>query len=128
MSTVEGQKPLKTVQMGKPGNCFPGLLFVMSSSKIRAIRTEAQEIAELVTLLIGKTSEARAMHDGEYKTRGEGGRFVRRDKNCPTGEPGRTSEKIAEELGISPGTVKNAVSFTKGVDALRKISPEAAAI
>ena len=83
--------------------------------------TEAQR-----TVLIGKMSEARKMHDGEQITRGDGGRFVRRDKNCPDGEAGRTAEKIAEELGIAPGTVKNAVLFTKGVEALREISPEAA--
>lgn len=83
--------------------------------------TEAQR-----TVLIGKMSEARAMHDGEYKTRDEHGQFTRRDENQPAGGTGRTSEKIAAELGISTSKVKDAVLFTKGVDALREISPEAA--
>ena len=83
--------------------------------------TEAQR-----TVLIGKMHDARKMHDGEQITRNESGRFDRRHENQADGGRGRTRDKIAAELGISPSKVDDAVAFTKGVDALREISPEAA--
>lgn len=81
---------------------------------------------EQQTVLIAKMHDARKMHEGEQITRNVSGRFDRRHQNDADGERGRTRDKIATELGISPTAVDRAVAFSRGVDALREISPEAA--
>lgn len=70
------------------------------------------------TYMIGKMYEARKnTHGGDRKSSAQNG---------PLKFNGHKDEEIANELGIGHNTVRRAEKFTKGVDALRKVSPEAA--
>lgn len=73
--------------------------------------------------MIGKMYEARK--------KSEGGQGANQYTNLQLGQNGpvakkRTSESIAEELGIGENTVRRAEKFAKGVDAIREVSPETA--
>ena len=73
--------------------------------------------------MIGKMYEARK--------KSEGGQGANQYRNMQLGQNGpvakkRTSESIAEELGIGENTVRRAEKFAKGVDAIREVSPETA--
>ena len=73
------------------------------------------------TYMIGKMNEARknsAAFRGNQHTSGR----------CQNGtdQTGRIAGVIAKELGVGRRTVNRAAAFTKGVDALRAVSPEAA--
>lgn len=70
------------------------------------------------TYMIGKMYEARKnTHGGDRKSSAQNG---------PLKFNGHKDEEIANELGIGHNTVRRAEKFTKGVDALREVSPEAA--
>ena len=70
--------------------------------------------------MIGKMYEARK--------KSEGGQGANQYRNMQLGQNGpvakkRTSESIAEELGIGENTVRRAEKFAKGVDVIREVSP-----
>lgn len=68
------------------------------------------------TYMIGKMYEARKnTHGGDRKSSAQNEHLN-----------GRKSEQIARELGVSHETVKRSEKFSKGVDALRDVSPDAA--
>ena len=72
------------------------------------------------TLLIGKMYEARKhSHGGDRKSSIQIGYMK---------EPTRIADQIADELGIGKGTVIRAAQFTKGMEAVSSVSPEAANI
>ena len=79
--------------------------------------TEAQR-----TYLLGKLEDARK-HMARNPNRGEDGRY-QSPQNGDNG--GRTSQIIAEELGISHGQVERAGHFAHGIDTIRTVSPETA--
>lgn len=71
------------------------------------------------TVLIGKMYEARKnTHGGDRKSSFQNGNLKP--------EPQRISDQIAQELGVGKNTVIRAERFSKGVDAIREQSPEAA--
>lgn len=47
-------------------------------------------------------------------------------QNEPNQKPKSTAAQIAEEVGVSESTVKRAEKFSKGIDAIQSVSPEAA--
>ena len=47
-------------------------------------------------------------------------------QNEPDRKPKSTAAKIAEEVGVSESTVKRAEKFSKGIDVLQEVAPEAA--
>ena len=67
------------------------------------------------TYMIGKMYEARKQSVGG-QIRG----------SAQSGHAIRTSEQIAKEIGVGKETVKRSEKFSKGVDALREVSPKAA--
>ena len=70
--------------------------------------------------MIGKMYEARKKSDG-----GQGANrytVLQLGQNGPLVKK-RTSESIAEELGIGENTVRRAEKFAKGVDVIREVSP-----
>lgn len=72
------------------------------------------------TLLIGKMYEARKnAHGGDRKSSSQNG-------DLKETEAKRVSEQIAEELGVGKNTVLRAHKFSKGIDALKEVSEEAA--
>lgn len=67
------------------------------------------------TYMIGKMYEARKQSvGGQIRGSAQNGHAI------------RTSEQIAKEIGVGKETVKRSEKFSKGVDALREVSPEAA--
>lgn len=75
------------------------------------------------TYMIGKMYEARKKSVGEHKGNQHS------NLECAQIEPIpnlRTADKIASEIGVGKETVKRSEKFSKGVDALREVSPEAA--
>lgn len=73
--------------------------------------------------LIGQMQENRKKAVGEHK----GNQYsekMERGQNEPI--PIRTAEAIAKEVGVSESTVKRAEKFSKGIDAIQDVSPEAA--
>jgi len=75
------------------------------------------------TVLIGKMYEARkntnAFHGNQYtKTSGS-------TQNGNDQQPQRVSDQIAQELGIAKNTVIRAERFSKGIDKIAEVSPEA---
>ena len=78
---------------------------------------------EQKTYLLGKLYEARKLARGNTtSSRADDGRFQSRQSD----DKGRTVIQIAQEQGVGQKTVERAEQFAKGVDALRKVSPEAA--
>lgn len=73
------------------------------------------------TMVIGKLYEARKKTIG-----GNRGNQHTKLPGVQNGPLPKTAEIIADELGIGQNTVKRAEKFAKGVDALRKQSPDAA--
>lgn len=73
------------------------------------------------TMVIGKLYEARKKSVG-----GRGVNQYTKVQSAQNGHPAKTAEIIADELGIGHNTVKRAEQFAHGVDALKKVSPEAA--
>lgn len=70
------------------------------------------------TVLIGKMYEARKQsHGGDRKSSTQKGNL---------NEPQRVSNQIAQELGVAKNTVIRAERFSKGIDKLIAVSPEAA--
>lgn len=73
--------------------------------------------------LIGQRYEAEkesaSFHGNQYTASCERGG----DNSCPHQTESRTRKKIAEEVGISQGTVQNARDYAKGVDAAEKVLP-----
>lgn len=66
--------------------------------------------------LIGQMQENRKQsHGGQIKGMGQNEPSVR-----------STAEAIAKEVGVSESTVKRAEKFSKGIDAIQSVSPEAA--
>ena len=82
---------------------------------------------EQKTVLIGKVYEARKKaHGGD---RGNQYTKVASNQNeYLAGTPGKTVKQIARELDVAASTVQRAEKFAKGVDALSKVSKEAADI
>lgn len=82
------------------------------------------------TVLIGKMYEARKKtHGGDRDTsHDENGKFTAstQNGNMRDSKPQRISDQIAQELGIAKNTVIRAERFSKGVDAIKEVSPEAA--
>ena len=76
------------------------------------------------TVLIGKMYAARKQTVGTNRYTSEN-KCAQNEHT--TGKPNRTAEQIAQELGIGKETVKRAEQFAKGIDALKDVSPEAAA-
>ena len=78
------------------------------------------------TVLIGKMYEARKKSHGNNAKRGDDGQYLS-TQNGNTGEqPQRVSDQIAQELGIAKNTVLRSEKFSKGIDKLKEVSPEAA--
>lgn len=75
------------------------------------------------TYMIGKMYEARKQSYGNHADRGDDGKYLKRQSDALGG---KTSIQIAKEIGVGQKTVERAEKFTKGVDALRDVSPEAA--
>ena len=74
--------------------------------------------------MIGKMYEARKHTEafkGNQHTSNVGG-----SQNGANQTKGKTSVAIAKELGVGQKTVERAEKFAKGIDALKKVSPEAA--
>ena len=70
------------------------------------------------TVLIGKMYEARKKsHGGDRKSSTQKGNL---------NEPQRVSDQIAQELGVTKNTVIRAERFSKGIDKIKEVSPEAA--
>lgn len=76
------------------------------------------------TYMIGKMYEARKKSVGGQV--GNNNASKRKDQNGPIVTRNRTYEQLADELSVGDTTIKRAEKFTKGVDALREVSPEAA--
>lgn len=79
--------------------------------------------------LVGKMYEARKKSQGGNRgtERNESGQFTASAQNEHMREDGnRTAFNIANEVGVGRETVKRAEKFAQGVDALRRVSPEAA--
>lgn len=78
------------------------------------------------TYIIGKMYEARK------KTQGTNNQYVQakseslQNANFHDERTPRTSDIIGQELGVNPSTVIRAEKFSKGVDAIRDVSPAAA--
>lgn len=73
--------------------------------------------------LIGQMQENRKKSVGEHK----GNQYSEKmelGQNEPI--PKSTAAQIAEEVGVSESTVKRAEKFSKGIDAIQSVSPEAA--
>lgn len=77
------------------------------------------------TYMIGKMYEARKKSVGNTTTRRNADGTFQCTQNGNIGTQ-RVSEQIADELGIAKNTVIRGERFSKGVDALREVSPEAA--
>ena len=78
------------------------------------------------TLLIGKMYEARK---NTTINRDNGGKFAPSIQSGYTEKQStRIADQIADELGIGKGTVIRAAQFTKGMEAVSSVSPEAANI
>lgn len=76
--------------------------------------------------LIGQMQENRKKSVGNPNARNSDGTF-QLVQNEPNGEkPKSTAAQIAEEVGVSESTVKRAEKFSKGIDAIQSVSPEAA--
>lgn len=74
------------------------------------------------TVLIGRMAQARMRtHGGDRRSE-----EFSSGQNDALKKPERTRDVIAKELGIGTRTVDRAVQFTKGIDALREASAEAA--
>lgn len=73
------------------------------------------------TYMIGKMYEARkntnAFKGNQHTVQSGGAQFEHKQ---------RTADLIAKEIGVGKETVKRSEKFSKGVDALREVSPEAA--
>jgi DNA invertase Pin-like site-specific DNA recombinase len=63
-----------------------------------------------------KSKGAPKENENAKKQRYQNGTFV----------SGKTAQKIADEVGVGYGTVIRADKFTRSVDAIRDVSPEAA--
>ena len=73
------------------------------------------------TYMIGKMYEARKnTYGGDRKSSSQNAN-LKQDGRAP-----RMDEIIGEELGVNHSTVSRSYKFSKGVDALREVSPEAA--
>ena len=79
------------------------------------------------TLLIGKMYEARK-HSHGASDGFRGNQSVSIQNGYLAKEPTRIADQIADELGIGKGTVIRAAQFTKGMEAVSSVSPEAANI
>jgi hypothetical protein len=75
------------------------------------------------TYMIGKMYEARKKSVGEHKGNQHSKLECAQNEHIPKL---RTVDKIAHEIGVGKETVKRPETFSKGVDALREVSPEAA--
>lgn len=75
------------------------------------------------TVLIGKMYEARKQSKGGDRRSAE---FSKDQNELLKSEPNKTARKIADEIGVGVATVKRAEKFSKGIDALKEESPEAA--
>ena len=72
--------------------------------------------------LIGKMQENRKKSHGGDR----GNQYTVEPKGQNEPLPKSTAAQIAEEVGVSESTVKRAEKFSKGIDALQEVSPEAA--
>lgn len=72
--------------------------------------------------LIGQMQENRKKSHGNNAERDDSGKYLI-GQNEPTGS---TAAQIAKEVGVSESTVKRAEKFSKGIDAIQSVSPEAA--
>lgn len=78
------------------------------------------------TYLLGKMYEARKMSSGGDRKSEEFSRMQNEFLKKSNGRTMRTYDTIAKEQGVNASTVQRAERFSKGVDALREVSPEAA--
>lgn len=78
------------------------------------------------TYMIGKMYEARKKSHGASDGFRGNKMVSSQNANLPNGRTPRTDEIIGKELGVNHSTVVRAEKFAKGVDALRKLSPESA--
>lgn len=70
--------------------------------------------------------ENRKKSHGNNAKRDDTGKYLM-GQNEPTGDkPKSTAAQIAEEVGVSESTVKRAEKFSKGIDVLQEVAPEAA--
>ena len=76
------------------------------------------------TMLIGKMHEARGYSQGG--NRGNQYTKVAKRQNGVLPKSKSTSDVLAEELGLSSRTVDRAASYSKGIDAIRRVSEKAA--
>jgi len=80
------------------------------------------------TYIIGKMYEARKKTQGNHAERGKDGRYLN-SQNANIGESKRTprtDEILAAEIGVNHSTVIRSEKFSKGIDAIREMSPDAA--
>lgn len=75
------------------------------------------------TVLIGKMYEARK---NMVVKRDDKGKFSPCSQIGDTDKPQRISDQIAQELGVAKNTVLRSEKFSKGLDKLKEVSPEAA--
>lgn len=72
------------------------------------------------------------MYEARKKTQGTNNQYVQakseslQNANFHDERTPRTSDIIGQELGVNPSTVIRAEKFSKGVDAIRDVSPAAA--
>ena len=101
----------------------------MNKTESKPINTQ-KEIANLAGVSTGTVAqfeqgqmqENRKRSHGNNAERDESGKYLM-GQNEPTGS---TASQIAKEVGVSESTVKRAEKFSKGIDAIEKVSPEAA--
>jgi nucleoid-associated protein YgaU len=75
------------------------------------------------TYLLGKLYESRKMSVGGDRRSAD---FSCRQTDDLKSGPQRTVETIAKEVGVGASTVERSERFSKGIDALKEVSPEAA--
>ena len=78
------------------------------------------------TYMIGKMYEARKKSHGASDGFRGNQTVSSQNANLPNGRTPRTDEIIGKEIGVNHSTVVRAEKFAKGIDALKKVSPEAA--
>ena len=75
--------------------------------------------------LIGQMQENRKKSVGNPNARNSDGTFQLVQNEPNGGKPKSTAAQIAEEVGVSESTVKRAERFSKGIDKIAEVSPEA---
>lgn len=81
---------------------------------------------EQITYIRGEMYKARKKSKGDNAKRGDDGRYLMDQNDLSGDKPKSTAEALARELGVAEPTIKRSEKFHDGVDALRRVSKEAA--